>query len=369
MKLHNFNTYFFFGVLFLVSMGAFLLFLPFLSAIFVAALFAGIFARPQRLLLKYLKGYPGTVAMLMCLFVALVIVLPIVGIGNIVIGEVAEVVEEVTTDGSQAQQSIRRVAGVILNSPVGGMIESRVGAVDLDSSISDTIANLGGGILSLTENSLGNASGVAKSFVKKTYEGIVGSVLWIFVLFFTLFYFFLDGKQFVKKLMMLSPLKDAHEELLIEKFMSMARATLKGTFIIGSIQGSLGGIAFLIAGISSPMLWFVVMVFLSVIPALGAGLVIFPAAFIMFFLGHVWQGIFLLGVGLVVTSIDNVLRPKLVGNDTQMHSLLIFFGTIGGMSVFGLIGFIVGPIILALALAMWEIYAYEFKAQLKKYNG
>jgi len=379
MRLENFNTYFFFAVLIIVSAAAFYLFLPFVSAIFIAALFAAIFATPQRWLKesrytrRFLGKSPAIVATIMCVFVALVIVLPIIGIGNVVISEITDVVEEATTEGSATNGSIKKVTGNILDSRVGqsaaAYIENTLGVTSLDAGIGNIIASAGDNILSLAQGAFsGGAGDAAQTIVKKTYEGIIGTLLWTFVMFFTLFYFFIDGRKFVKKIMALSPLRDAHEELLIEKFLSMARATLKGTFIIGGVQGSIGGLAFLIAGISSPMLWMVIMIFLSIIPALGAGLVIFPAGFIMLFLGHTWQGIFLLCVGAIVASIDNIMRPKLVGNDTQMHSLIIFFGTIGGISVFGIIGFIVGPIILALAIAMWEIYAHEFKVQLARYN-
>ncbi len=380
MKLENFNTYFFFIVLTCVSVGAFMLFLPFVSAVFVAALFSAMFGGLQQKLTmipylgRYLMKSPGLTSALMCLFVALVIVMPVVGVGNIVANEIAHVVVEARTEGSPTNESIKTITETFFASRLGqgaaAYLQNTLGVTSLDDGIGSVIAGAGDNILALARGAFGGGAGdAAQTIVKKTYQGVVGGVLWTFVMFFTLFYFFIDGKRFVSRIMALSPLRDTHETLLIEKFLSMARATLKGTFIIGGVQGSIGGLAFLVAGVSSPMLWMVIMIFLSVIPALGAGLVIFPAGVIMLFMGHVWQGVFLLCVGGVVASIDNVMRPKLVGSDTQMHSLLIFFGTIGGMSVFGLIGFIVGPIIIALTIAMWEIYAYEFKEQLQKYNG
>ena len=111
------------------------------------------------------------------------------------------------------------------------------------------------------------------------------------------------------------------------------------------------------------------MIVLSIIPAAGSGFVIFPAAVVMLIMGNVWQGIFLFGMGLIVTSIDNVLRPKLVGKDTQMPTLLVFFATLGGLSVFGFVGFVVGPIIMALVLALWKIYDQEFREQLSEFNA
>lgn len=112
------------------------------------------------------------------------------------------------------------------------------------------------------------------------------------------------------------------------------------------------------------------MTILSIIPAVGAGLVWGPAGIILLFIGNIWQGVFVLSFGILVISfIDNILRPKLVGNDTEMHPLLVFFATLGGLITFGIIGFVIGPVIMALFLSLWDIYGKEFKSQLNKFNA
>jgi predicted PurR-regulated permease PerM len=167
----------------------------------------------------------------------------------------------------------------------------------------------------------------------------------------------------------MSPLKDKHDKLLISKFTSISRATLKGTFVVGIIQSALGGIAFLIAGVPSPVIWTLVMLLFSVIPMVGTAIIWVPAGIILLIMGNIWQGVFVLAFGsLVIASIDNILRPKLVGKDTQMHPLLIFFATLGGIAVFGLPGFVIGPIIISLFVALAEIYRSEFRDQLKEFN-
>jgi predicted PurR-regulated permease PerM len=169
--------------------------------------------------------------------------------------------------------------------------------------------------------------------------------------------------------MYLSPLKNEYEKILIKRFSSMVSATLKGTIIVGVVQGLLGGLMFAIAGVPSFAIWGIVMIILSVIPAFGSGLVWAPVGVIMLVTGNIWQGIFILVFGTVVISfIDNVLRPKLVGGDTAIHPLLVFFATLGGIISFGLLGFIIGPVIMALFLTLWDIYGKEFKSQLTKYN-
>jgi predicted PurR-regulated permease PerM len=169
--------------------------------------------------------------------------------------------------------------------------------------------------------------------------------------------------------MYLSPLRDEHEKRLSQKFVSMTKATLKGTVVVGTIQGILGGIMFAIAGVPSFVMWGVIMVIFSIIPAIGSGIVWAPAGIIMLISGNVWQGFFILAFGgFFISFIDNIIRPKLVGGDTEMHPLLVFFATLGGLMAFGIIGFVIGPVIMALFLTLWDIYGSEFKVQLNKFN-
>src|SRR3989344_1502646 len=172
-----------------------------------------------------------------------------------------------------------------------------------------------------------------------------------------------------EKIIKLSPLRNKYENILIDKFNSITRATIKGTTLIAIIQGFLGSVLFLATGVSSPILLGIIMTISSVIPSIGSGLVWLPVGIVMIILGHFSKGIIILLVGgLFISTIDNFIRPKLVGKDTQMHPLLILFSTLGGIVLFGISGFIVGPIVMSLFVALWDIYALEFKAQLEEYN-
>ena len=154
---------------------------------------------------------------------------------------------------------------------------------------------------------------------------------------------------------------------MLGKFTSVTRATLKGTAVIGVIQGALAGLAFAVVGIPSAVFWGTIMMVLSIIPAIGSGLVWMPASIILIATGHTAKGIGLaLFCGLIVGSLDNILRPRLVGKDTQMPDLLIFLSTLGGIAFFGVMGFIIGPIIAALFVTIWEIYGEVFKDVLPK---
>ena len=158
------------------------------------------------------------------------------------------------------------------------------------------------------------------------------------------------------------PLEDADERRLLETFGSVTRATLKGTAVIGLLQGGLAGLAFAVVGIPSAVFWGTIMVVLSIIPGIGTGLIWVPAVVILVAGGSLVKGIVLaLFCGLIVGSIDNVLRPRLVGKDTQMPDLLIFVGTLGGIVMFGILGFIIGPIVAALFITVWDIYGIAFK--------
>jgi predicted PurR-regulated permease PerM len=175
----------------------------------------------------------------------------------------------------------------------------------------------------------------------------------------------MDGEDILRKILYYLPLEDKEEHLLLHRFTSVTRATLKGTAVIGIIQGGLAGAAFAVVGINSAVFWGTIMVVLSIIPGIGTGLVWVPAAIILIAGGSTAKGIGLaVFCAVIVGSADNILRPRLVGKDTEMHELLIFFGTLGGLVLFGVVGFIIGPIISALFVTIWEIYGKVFKAML-----
>ncbi|MDA8140934.1 MAG: AI-2E family transporter [Desulfobacteraceae bacterium] len=195
--------------------------------------------------------------------------------------------------------------------------------------------------------------------------GAAGTVSFIFSFFVFLYvsYFFLrDGQALLQRILYYLPMDDSSEQRLLNRFTSVTRATLKGTAVIGLLQGCLSGIAFAVVGINAAVFWGTVMTALSIIPALGSALIWIPAAIVLAVGGHYVKAAGLvLFCGLVVGSLDNLLRPRLVGKDTQMHELMIFFGTLGGISLFGIIGFIIGPIIAALFVTIWDIYGEVFR--------
>jgi predicted PurR-regulated permease PerM len=200
-------------------------------------------------------------------------------------------------------------------------------------------------------------------FTKLTIDAIFSSIIMLYVMF----YFLTMGDVLLKKILYFLPLDDRNEVRLLNRFTSVTRATLKGTLIIGLLQGSICGTAFAIAGIEGPVFWGSLMAVMSIVPAFGTAIIWGPALCILALLGN-FSGVIILAVlcGAVAGNLDNILRPRLVGKDTEMHDLFVLFGTLGGLSMFGLLGIIIGPIVAALFITIWEIYGDTFSEYLPK---
>jgi predicted PurR-regulated permease PerM len=153
-------------------------------------------------------------------------------------------------------------------------------------------------------------------------------------------------------------LRPEQERDLFNKFTTVIRATVKGNIVVAVVQGALGGLIFWFLGVHAPVLWAVLMAFLSLLPAVGAGLVWLPVAIYFLVTGATWEGVVLIAYGvLVIGLVDNVLRPILVGKDTKMPDYVVLISTLGGMAIFGLNGFVIGPVIAAMFMATWDIFA------------
>ena len=200
-------------------------------------------------------------------------------------------------------------------------------------------------------------------FTKLTIDAIFSSIIMLYVMF----YFLTMGDVLLKKILYFLPLDDHNEVRLLNRFTSVTRATLKGTLIIGLLQGSICGTAFAIAGIEGPVFWGSLMAVMSIVPAFGTAIIWGPALCILALLGN-FSGVIILAVlcGAVAGNLDNIVRPRLVGKDTEMHDLFVLFGTLGGLSMFGLLGIIIGPIVAALFITIWEIYGDTFSEYLPK---
>ncbi len=325
----------------------------FLLPVFLAIVFTGLFFPLYRLVLKITKNRASVSAFLCCLIIILGVLIPVYVIGDLVAREAIELYES-------AEDGVRNFIGKIESGEAqwfSSLLDSRIigilalDKVDWQATIEDVIKN--------SASTLGSVINVA---TRETFLLVVH----VFILLFAMYYFFRDGESIIKRVKYLSPLDERYEDEFINKFSSMSRATIKGVLVIAIIKGVLGGLTFWIFGVTGAILWGVVMVLLSIIPLVGVWLVMIPGGIVMMVMGDIWQGIAVILIGTVfIGNIDNILNPILVGRDTGMHELLIFLSTIGGLSVFGIMGFLVGPLIASMLVTLLHVYSIEFKEQLE----
>lgn len=193
--------------------------------------------------------------------------------------------------------------------------------------------------------------------IRQTAGGIASTVLLIFVMLYTLFFFYLDGDAFLDWLKRLLPLRPEQTERLFADFFATSKASLKTLAVIGVVQGGLGGLAFWIVGIPSPLFWTLLMAVATVIPAVGAQIILLPAAGLLMLFGKFWFGFaLLLWSWLVIANVDNLLRPYLVSREINLHELLVFLSSIGGIAMFGFFGVLIGPVIASLLKVSLNIY-------------
>jgi predicted PurR-regulated permease PerM len=224
----------------------------------------------------------------------------------------------------------------------------------LDTSLnSDTIQQL-----------LGNSAEFVMKNTMSILGGAIGVIFGGVLILFTMYYLFRDHQKFVESLPDLLPMERRQGEALLQRIREVLNASVSGVLVIAAIQGTLGGLMFWILGIPSALVWGVIMVFLSLIPILGSFIIWMPAALILLATGH-WVKclILVLWGSLVISMADNFLRPRLVGQKTQMHELMIFFSVMGGLKVFGMLGILLGPVVLSVALGFIDV------ARLNKQEG
>jgi predicted PurR-regulated permease PerM len=192
-------------------------------------------------------------------------------------------------------------------------------------------------------------------------QGTFGFVLKLMLMLYVAFFLLRDGRALVDKLVHAVPLGDERERMLLQKFAEVARATVKGNLVVAVVQGALGGLIFWILGLPAALLWAVVMTVLSLIPAVGAGLVWLPAAIYLYAVGEWISATVLIAYGVLIIGLaDNVLRPLLVGRDTKLPDWMVLLSTLGGIAMVGINGFVIGPLIAVLFVAFWQIFSREF---------
>ncbi|MHB8910449.1 MAG: AI-2E family transporter [Syntrophales bacterium] len=332
------------NILFSVLLGGVtLLFLyllkPFFFPIFWAAVIAGIFHPFYRWINRRMNS-PTLSTMIVFLVIAVLILLPAGIVGKLVFNESLQLYGTLSPDKKNINQSFEHVIDAIADTPLADLFHvNKKFLMAKTEEVVRSIANyIFVNLTALTQNTL-------------------ALLVQFAIMLYTLFFFIRDGDKFLRMAMRIFPLGMGREKLLYDRFRVTARSTLKVTLIIGGIQGILGGIVFFITNIEGALIWGLLMIVMAIVPVVGCSIIWGPAGVLMLLTGHIWEGVLILVFGVAVISmIDNLLRPVLIGKDVEMHPLLIFLSTLGGIVLFGFSGFVIGPIITSLLLAIWEMY-------------
>ena len=317
----------------------------FVVTLLLAGIFAGILRAPYEKLITVYRERKALASVTTILLFLLAVVIPVLIFFGGVVGQAYDIsksaapwIENQIREPDQIYRWLSDLPGFEYVEPYRGEILERVAAI------------------------AGNVGNFAVRGLSAATTGTVAFFFQFFVFLYALFFFLIDGEKLLRKILYYLPLTSDDEMALVQKFSSVARATIKGTLVIGVIQGGLAGAGLAVAGVQGAMFWGTVMMVLSIIPGIGTALVWIPAVIYLLTAGKVITAVLLaIWCALVVGSVDNLLRPRLIGKDTKMPDLLILLGTIGGIILFGVAGFIIGPIVAALFVSIWELYGKTFE--------
>lgn len=330
----------------IVSIAMLWISLPFYGAVLWALVTSILFWPMYHGLLARMPHRRNSAALLTLLAVIGIVILPAVAIGSLLVDQAITIY--------QSLQSQEINVGRILRDVQAG----------LPAPVEDALDRMGFGNMAAIEARLSSffatALRAAVGQALSIGQGAFGFVVQLGAMLYLTYFFVRDGRDLTRKIGQRMPMKPELRANLFEKFTTVIKATIKGSLIVAVVQGLIGGIVFWSLGIQAALLWGVVMGFFSLLPAIGTGIIWVPVAIYLFATGSIWQGVVLVACGiLIIGMVDNVLRPILVGKDTRIPDWVVLITTLGGIAVMGINGFIVGPVIAALFIASWDIFAHS----------
>jgi len=319
---------------------------PFYGGVFWGAVLALLFEPLYRRLLVRMRGRRNLAALTTLAIILVIVILPVAAVSISLVREAAGLYHRIK--GGQVDVGSYFSHFIAVLPAWATELLEWLGVDDLAAAQAKLTAAITQRSQALTARAL--------DFGQDALDVLIAFVIAMYLLFFLL----RDGDEVAREIRDAIPLATPAKERLLERFTTVVRATVKGNVLVAAAQGALGGLAFWALGVHAPILWAVVMGFLSLLPAVGAALIWGPVAVYLLAVGHVWQGIALVAFGtFVIGLIDNVLRPILVGADTQLPDYVILVSTLGGLAVIGLNGFVIGPLIAAMFVSAWQLLATE----------
>ncbi len=310
-------------------------FFPLFWAVVIAAIFQPLYRRINRRLNR-----PSLSTLLIFLVIAVMILLPAGVVGTLVFNESRQIYGMLSPDPKKIDLGFQNIIGLIVDNPLAGLF-------NIDKFL----------LMEKTAEVLRSVTNYIFVHLTTLTQNTLGFLVQFAIMFYALFFFVRDGEKFLRTAMRILPLGMGRERLLYNRFVATARSTLKVTLIIGGIQGVLGGTVFLITDIEGAVIWGLLMIIMAVVPVVGCSIIWGPAGILMLLSGKIWEGLLILAFGaFVISMVDNLLRPILIGKDVEMHPLLIFLSSLGGIVLFGFSGFVIGPIITSMLLAIWDMY-------------
>jgi predicted PurR-regulated permease PerM len=321
-------------------------FSPFFTAIAWAAVLSYSLHPLHRRLVHATGGRKALSAALMCIVVTLIIILPLLYLSTVVGGELAKTYTFVTAlvgEGGSLEEGWRD--SPILSLAMDQLREyERLTGANVRAMLADSVKDISRWLL-------GEVTLVAQNVVVGLFQLVLMMVC--------TFYFFQDGERVVGWLEIALPLTHRQQRMVFQRFDEVVTASVEGSTVVALLEGLVGGLAFWMTGLPTPVLWGVLMGFLAYVPAVGASLVWVPGAAYLWFAGAYWKMAVVCAAGVLITLIDQVLRTILVGDRSKLHPILVFFSVLGGIKVFGILGIVAGPLVVAIGRAMLDIYRLE----------
>jgi predicted PurR-regulated permease PerM len=322
--------------------------LPFYGAVFWSIVLAILFAPLNRRLRQALNDRRTLAALITLAIVLVIVILPLALLSTALVKEASDVIARIQ---SGELNFVRYFEQILARLPdwVERLLD-RFGIGDLGALQERLSASAAKGASPFARSAAQFAAGLG--------QDAMNFVVSLFIAVYLAFFLIRDGSLLARRMKTAIPLDGQYKRDLFAKFAAVVRATVKGNVVVAIVQGLLGGLAFWFLGLKGVLVWGTVMAFLSLLPAIGAGLVWFPVAAYLLATGREWEGMGLIAYGvLVIGLVDNLLRPILVGKDTKMPDYVVLISTVGGIAVFGLNGFVIGPLIAALFIAVWDIFS------------